>query len=274
MKRREVESSLALYDDLSGILGAMRSFALAELHRVLRREEAQQAVTEALGDAWRDMAPAWPPPPDTTADIWLLLGSVRGFCGAFNEEVIQTWRNEGGSGQPTVVVGERLCSLIPATDAVVVVPGALGGLDAASAIDRILDALRQLRGRVGEIGGLVACLRDKDGPVCKRLLPLPQAEQRAARPMPATLQPPMQVAAQVAEQILFHDLLALLLRSIRIENHMRLMQMENALRHLEQGREELLRQRNHLRQEEIIEEIEVMVAALRRRSDISAGMRG
>jgi len=56
-------------------------------------------------------------------------------------------------------------------------------------------------------------------------------------------------------------LLALLLRSIRVENHMRLMQMETALRHLERGGEDLQRQRNRLRQEEIVEEIELMVGS-------------
>jgi F-type H+-transporting ATPase subunit gamma len=69
---------------------------------------------------------------------------------------------------------------------------------------------------------------------------------------------PATVAAGVAEHFLFHQLLALLLRSIRVENRQRLMQMENALRHLEQGSDELARQRNRLRQEEIVEEIEVI----------------
>ena len=54
------------------------------------------------------------------------------------------------------------------------------------------------------------------------------------------------------------QLLALVLRSIRVENRQRLMQMENALHHLEQGSDELARRRNRLRQEEIVEEIEVI----------------
>jgi F-type H+-transporting ATPase subunit gamma len=37
------------------------------------------------------------------------------------------------------------------------------------------------------------------------------------------------------------------------------MQMETALRHLERGSEDMLRLRNRLRQEEIIEEIELMI---------------
>jgi F-type H+-transporting ATPase subunit gamma len=51
----------------------------------------------------------------------------------------------------------------------------------------------------------------------------------------------------------------LLLRAIRVENHMRLMQMENALNHLERTSEDLNRQRNRMRQEEIVEEIELML---------------
>ncbi len=59
-QRHEVESRLALYEDLAGIFGAMRSFALAELHRVLRREEAQQAVLAAMQAALGDLAAALP----------------------------------------------------------------------------------------------------------------------------------------------------------------------------------------------------------------------
>jgi F-type H+-transporting ATPase subunit gamma len=67
------------------------------------------------------------------------------------------------------------------------------------------------------------------------------------------------VAARLLEQHLFHALLARVLRAIRVENHMRLAQMENALAHLDRASETLRRQRNRLRQEEIVEEIELIV---------------
>lgn len=267
MKRREVEARLALYDDLAGILGAMRSFALAELHRLLRREEAQQEVTQALAEAWHDVAsatPAAPPVSPADTDVWLLLGSVRGFCGAFNEDVVRTWREEGGKGQTTVAVGERLGSLLPEDDKIIRVAGALGGLDAPAAIDRILAALAAARAGAGSDSGLVVCLRDKEGPRCQRLLPLPRPTPGEGQSLPYTQEPPPRLAVQVAEQVLFHQLLAALLRAIRVENHMRLLQMENALEHLDRGRGDLLRQRNRLRQEEIVEEIETMISALHR----------
>jgi len=111
----------------------------------------------------------------------------------------------------------------------------------------------------GAAFGLIACLRDEQGARSERLWPLPNAPSNAGQSPPLTFAPAATVAAGVAEHYLFHNLLALLLRSIRVENHMRLMQMETALRHLERGGEELQRQRNRLRQEEIVEEIELMV---------------
>jgi F-type H+-transporting ATPase subunit gamma len=274
MKRREVEARLALYDDLAGILGAMRSFALAELHRLLRREEAQQDVVAALAQALADMAYALPPASAPMGDVWLLLGSVRGFCGSFNEDVARAWREAGGGDAPAVAVGERLAGLLPATGHVIFVPGALGGLDAPAAIDRILAGVNEARAQFGGKNGLIVCLRDKDGPRCQRLLPLPRPTEGNARLPPLTLEPALHVAARVAEQTLFHHLLALVLRSIRVENHMRLMQMENALGHLDRGREDLLRQRNRLRQEEIVEEIEVMVTRRDDRPAHAVGNRG
>jgi F-type H+-transporting ATPase subunit gamma len=258
-RRREIEARLGLYDELSGILGAMRSFALVELRRVTRIEAAQQQVVSALSEALRDVVAALPVPAAVEGDTWLLFGSVRGFCGGFNEEVVRAWQAAGGIARRVVAVGERLQSLLPKEARSFPVAGAAGALDAASAIDRILAALGAARGsRTGE-AGLVACLRDEAGPRIQRLLPLAPSDVRSTADLPLTNEPPERVAAGVAQHYLFHSLLALMLRSIRVENHMRLLQMENALRHLEDGRQDLKRQRNRLRQEEIVEEIELMV---------------
>lgn len=258
-QRREIEGRLVLFEDLSGILGAMRSFALAELHRVTRREEAQQQVVHSLTDTLQDMVAFLPPPPQANVcnDIWILFGSVRGFCGSFNEDVAHEWQRANGEERPTIAVGERLVSMMPAHASLISVRGADGGLDAAMAIDRILAAIRKTWNLSGGQSGIVACLRDEDGARTQRLVPLP-VSQDEKRFLPLMNEPPARVALGVTEHFLFHILLALQLRSIRVENRMRLMQMENALQHLEHGSEDLMRQRNRMRQEEIIEEIELM----------------
>ncbi|MGR8950860.1 MAG: F0F1 ATP synthase subunit gamma [Gammaproteobacteria bacterium] len=257
-KRREVESRLALYEDLSGILGAMRSFALAELRKVGKRETTQQLLVLKLNEALNDIAFALPPPEQTESDIWLLFGSMRGFCGSFNEDVRRFWQEHAGARQPVILIGERLQDLFPETGSTLRIPGANGGLDAAATIERILPAIAELRQPRRVLPGLIACFRDEHGARSQRLLPL-TIEQTASPGYPPLIPAsPRETAIGIAEHFLFHQMLAILLRSIRIENHLRLMQMENALRHLEEGSSELIRKRNRLRQEEIIEEIELM----------------
>jgi len=255
-QRRAIEARLSLYDELSGILGAMRSFALAELHRIARREEAQQQVVEVLKTALQEVVRflPLPPPASQRRDVWLLLGSVRGFCGSFNDDVIRVWQSAAGPGQPTLAMGARLVAAMPAGADFLAVEGAESGLDAAPAIDRILAALDRRR---GPEDGLVVCLHDEHEVRQQRLLPLPAARGASVLP-PLMNEPPPRVAAGVVEHFLFHALLAALLRSIRVENRRRLLQMDNAMHHIEENREDLARQRNRLRQEEIIEEIEIM----------------
>ena len=261
-QRREVEARLALYDDLSGILAAMRSFAVAELHRVTKREAAQQQVVQSLTLSLDDLAGSLPVQEEQSdkprKDIWLVIGSVRGFCGSFNEDVIRLWRGESHQTGPVMLVGERLHGLVfDECVSVQKISGANGGLDAPVTIERILAAIELLQGN--EEFGLMACIRDEQAARCQRLWPLSACSRRKEHLLPFTYSPLTEVASGVAQQFLFHSLLALLLRSIRVENHMRLMQMETALRHLERGGEELQRLRNRLRQEEIVEEIELMV---------------
>lgn len=267
-QRRDIEARLALYDELSGILGAMRSFALAELRKVGKREAAQQQVVQSLALALDDLADALPEQAvehreaerKSEGDIWLLFGSVRGFCGSFNEDVLRFWQAQSHEQGALILVGERLHDMVELRPGQQRLAGAEGGLDAPAAIDRILAALAGLRGGDARFG-LMACIRDEQGARSQRLWPLPAVCRSGSAYPPLTHVPAAEAAAGVAEHYLFHTLLALLLRSIRVENHMRLMQMETALRHLEQSAEELQRQRNRLRQEEIVEEIELMVGS-------------
>lgn len=258
---RELELRLALFDDLSGILNAMRSFALVELRRVGRRETAQAAADEALAEAMASVASALPRRQAGGHDLWVLLGSVRGFCGSFNEDLARHWRQRQDVIGATIAVGERLAALLPASERLIRVPGAIGSLDATDTIERIVEAIddphAQPRAPAAP-GGLVVCYRDDDEVVERRVLPIAAQPDAAAGPRPMTYEPLPLVAAGVARHFVFHRLLSCLVRSLRVENQMRMLLMENAMRHIERQREDLLRSRNQLRQEDIIEEIELV----------------
>ena len=256
MQRRDIERQLTLYDELSGILGAMKSFALVELRRVTKREEAEQHAVETVRQALDIMAPALPPTPQTSGDIWLLFGSTRGFCSSFNEDVLQMWKDKGGADSPTIAIGERLSLLLPKRSNIEWIPGASGAQDATETIAHLLSSIEKLRAKQSSEVGLVFCLHDEHETRTQRLLPLPVASSKGLSDLPHTNEPPAIVAESVAEHYLFHSLFAFLLRSLYVENHMRLMQMENALEHLERKKDEMQLMRNRMRQEEIVEEIE------------------
>ena len=265
-QRREIEARLTLFNELTGILGAMRSFALTELRRVGKREDAQQLVMQSLSTALNDVAGFGALQTHESVvmaedEIWLLFGSVRGFCGSFNEDVIRFWQTRNGDQSSLILLGERLHDLLPDREKLVRIAGADNGLNTSETIDRILAAVAKLRGAENRAFRLQACIRDEQGARHQQLWPLPVVQSNYANQPPLTHEPLADVAAQIAKHYLYHSLLALLLRSIKVENHMRLMQMETALRHLDRGTEEMLRQRNRLRQEEIVEEIELMVVS-------------
>lgn len=135
-RRHEIEAQIALYGDLTGIIGAMRSFALVELKRIGQRENAQYQAMQVMEQTLCDMASVLPLIEKSQEDIWLLLGSVRGFCGSFNEDVRRAW-HESGEITPVIAIGERLAVLLP-EDKIITVPGATGALDASATIDAFL----------------------------------------------------------------------------------------------------------------------------------------
>lgn len=266
-QRRDIEARLSLYEELTGILSAMRSFALAELRRVNHREAAQRQVVTSLERALDDLAStrSHTATADDSAgnEIWLLFGSVRGFCGSFNEDILRFWHKQTMHLGALILVGERLHDLAATTPNTECLRGAQGGLDAAATIDDILDAIKRASLDMRNPFTLNACVYDEQGPRRQALWPISATPHASPHYPPLTLSPATEVATGIAEHYLFHRLLSLLLCSIRMENHMRLMQMETALNHLEHNRENLQRQRNRLRQEEIVEEIELMIGSRR-----------
>ncbi len=258
-RRHELDAKLALYHDLGDILGAMRSFALTELRRIAKREEAQNQTASILFDALDDMAPALPEPGHVTGDVFVLIGSVRGFCSSFNEDVLGFWQRSKKADDSTIVVGERLISLIHGEESVVFVPGATNSNGVMPVIESILSAYGQICEKSDLNLGLVIVLRGADGVITKRLWPMQSEVSSKLKEIPHTNEAPSLVAASVAQNCLFHMLVSFLLRALHTENHMRLMQMESAIKHIDENKAALLTKRNRIRQEEIVNEIELIL---------------
>ena len=94
-----------------------------------------------------------------------------------------------------------------------------------------------------------------------RLLPLAPPEAPRLPHAPRLQLPPAEFFAELLDQYLLAALYGVLYESLAAENHQRLAHMENALDRLDETVARLAVKRNALRQEKIVEEIEVILSS-------------
>jgi F-type H+-transporting ATPase subunit gamma len=268
--RRDIKGRIGTLVEINGILGAMKNLALMELQKLGRFIGMQRRVVQSIETATADFLRFYAvgsPPRDQVFEAFLLIGSERGFCGNFNETVIEAFRALPPAPQPAVVaVGRRLAARLPAgiEDASVI-----AGADVAEGVEAVLtqvaNALSELQRRRG--GGLplglTACYHDHDtgSVIVRRLLPMPEVpEPDRGRSFPPLLYiEPAKLLPKLVDQYLFAALHEALYSSLLAENQQRLAHMDGAMHRLENDLARLKIRYNALRQEEIIEEIEVIL---------------
>jgi F-type H+-transporting ATPase subunit gamma len=262
-KRRDVEGRIASLRDIHGIMDSMKNLAMMETRKLARYHEAQQQVVAsiilalnavrqhfAIESSWSEVPP-----------VYLLVGSERGFCGAYNEQILAVLvRQPDHDGAPLIAIGSRLASPMQrAYPRAVCLPGAT----VADEIDEVLAALAKTLNR----------LRQEHGPLRLEVIhfqpdvlqahcqsALPSLESASGQSLPPIINlPPQQLLGALLEQYLFALTHAWLFESLMAENQRRVQHLDQAGHHLEQRMDELGKRRNMLRQEEIIEEIEVIL---------------
>jgi F-type H+-transporting ATPase subunit gamma len=196
-----------------------------------------------------------------------LIGTERGFCGDFNQTLVrhlESALDTTPAGKPILVtVGRKLFTLLE-NDARVA-----ARIDGASVVEEVTVVLSQLvheLSSVQEQHGMLTVYGlyhgGDDGIVMQKLLPPFQhyLHQAPRHPHPPVLNlPPARFLIELTEHYLFAALYAMLYASLTAENHNRVTHLDGAVKHLDDESEELARQCSALRQEEIIEEIEVIL---------------
>jgi len=130
-------------------------------------------------------------------------------------------------------------------------------------LNRLMDAVHAAsRKLAGEGAALFSLAHEAEGePKLKRLLPI------SPPPAPPLAHPPgLQLApavffAELLDQYLLAALYGLLYESLAAESRQRLAHMEHALDRLDETVAHLALERNALRQEKIVEEIEVILSS-------------
>lgn len=264
---RDVERRRRALGEIREIMSSMKSLAYTETRKLGRHVEAQRAVASGIAAAARDFLSFYPlPEPDIEpqASAEIVIGTERGFCGDFNQKLVRELLEQPrAEGTLVVAVGHKLRSLLePQFEVAAFIDGAGATEEVASVVTRIVDELDALQQQHGALSLSGLYHGGKDGVVSRQLLPpfaeIRDVEQRSGIP-PALNLEPAELLVQLVDHYLFASLHELLYTSLQSENEQRVTHLGDAVKHLDEKSASLTRTLNALRQEAIVEEIEVIL---------------
>jgi F-type H+-transporting ATPase subunit gamma len=272
---RELQLHIAQLEEIRSILNSMKNLALIEIHKLARFQTMQGQVVTNIENAAMDFLDFYPFPAaeDNATPICILVGAERGFCGDFNESLINTIASEAYSG--IIAIGNRLCNRLVDNPLEVVasIEGANVAEEVPAILNRLIDIISSLpvsRGDINRATNAAATLQltvvyhdNSPSQINQRqiLPPFPQQQQRTlgyGNPPVLNLEPG-DFFSDLTDHYLFAVLHEIFYISLMAENQRRLQHLEGAVKHLDDETVNLRRKSQIYRQEEITEEIEVIL---------------
>ena len=286
-RRRELEEHRHKLSEIRDIMSSMKTLAYMETRKLSRFLDNQQETArgiEAMAADFIGFFPETLPIPDvrikeTTKEItevYLLIGSERGFCGNFNDTLLPAMEScveKGANNNPILVaIGHKLHTLIENDSRVIAsLEGANVVEEIESVVVRIADTLVNLQATYPALSLYVlyhdeghgsARPDDEHQILMQKLLP-PFQHYLGKKPVhlhkPILNVTPENFLLELTDHYLLATLHEILFTSLMAENHRRVQHLEGAVEHMDDKNNELISKCNALRQEEIIEEIEVIL---------------
>jgi F-type H+-transporting ATPase subunit gamma len=267
-KCRDLETQIRSLDEIKEIMNAMKNLSLMEIHRLARLLDTQHRVVATVESAAAYFLSFHPQQLARTAkprEVYVIVGSERGFCGDFNEALLHGLERHGGvpSGAGLVAVGGKLANKMAGDQrATAFVNGASVVEEVDSVLTNLTETLTKLASEQTVCGPLTVLhkVQDSEGVQFSVLRPFKQPESKLVSAYPPVLNVKPEVfLRELADQYLMAALQEVLYRSLAAENQRRLQHMDSAVNRLERVSAKLARRHNVLRQEEITEEIEVIM---------------
>lgn len=272
---RELQLHIAQMEEIRGILNSMKNLALIEIHKLTRFQTMQGQAVSNIENVALDFLNFYPLPAaeGKVTAIYILVGAERGFCGDFNETLINAVAPETYAG--IIAIGSRLCNRLAdnSLDVIATIEGASAAEEVPAILSRLIDALSALPASRGDINRaantapapqLTVVYHDSvSGQITSRqiLPPLSRHVQRShqyGNPPLLNLEPG-EFFSDLMEHYLFAVLHEIFYISLMAENQRRLQHLEGAVKHLDDETVNLRRKSQVYRQEEITEEIEVIL---------------
>ncbi len=268
-KAHELRVRLSALREIGNVMTAMKSLALVEIAKLSRTQADRRKSIENILAAAHDLITFYPELELSSntrgRDLWVLLGSERGFCGDYNADIVHAWQAHTSAvpsvgAHATIVVGNRLGTKMGNVDAVV--SGAAAAEEIPDALIRLLDARKEVeRKRDMTFLQIMTAYNTETGVVIRNIVPLPKfdRESMGLRTPPLLYVTPQKLYGQVLDQYLYAAFQEIFSTALVVENQRRFAHMTTALRRLEERVEQAQQQLNRARQEEITQEIEVLL---------------
>jgi len=237
--RRQLELHRHSLGEIRDIMNAMKNLAYMETRKLDRFLDAQHAVLHSIEAVAADFVSAFPetlPEPESVKEIYLLVGSERGFCGDFNEALLHHMQlaerdKPAGTLPILIATGRKLHAPLEGH------PRAAALLEGASVVEeveavlaRLIDTLVTLQTQYGAPQFYALYHGDDQGKLLiRKLLPPFQDLLHQARPFP---QPPLlnlpaaDFLIQLSDHYLFAALNEILYTSLMAENQRRVQHLD------------------------------------------------
>jgi len=264
---RELQLHITQLKEIRSILNSMKNLAFIEIHKLLRFKTMQgQAVAniERAALDFLDFYPGLAAADHDAPHICILLGSERGFCGDFNESLINAVSTKAYTG--VIAIGSRLCNRLEnmTTEVVATLDGANVAEEVPTIINRLINTISALHGKSNPALQLTVVYHDNASNQIRQRQVFPPFTQPDERSFhyhspPVLNLEPGEFFADLIEHYLFAVLHEIFYLSLMAENNSRLQHLEGAVKHLDDETVKLQRKSQIYRQEEITEEIEVIL---------------
>ncbi len=264
VSQRELHNRRELYATLHKILSALKALAYAEIHKLQRQIEPQQAITKRMSRAITRLRSGVNH--KDGAALIVAVGTERGFCGDINHRLVEQLKQISLTRQNDsigwVLIGDRLIQQAgDSLNVVLNISGASVAEDVESVVDAVIEEALNKASQFPIFNMQILFYDEPQSGV--RLFPVFPAPKPScdAGIAPLLYRSPVDLLSDLIPMYLFTVLQSCIKGALLGENKRRLSHLENATRHLNERMDSIAQKSNRARQESIIEEIEALLAS-------------